>query len=175
MPSDNFTRRRLRRRQEKFVDSLNLGEFAGKFSLEWLGPECFNYKPDTKDPFRFIRKDKDGNIVEEIIPQVMETDGGSVPKLLQAVPGLSAWAYGPAYLIHDWEFLAYDLARVEEGFYFDKSFEEVNLTLAEGIWTLMNNGYCSCEKPECNKGNVQAIYSAVMTPFARRLWEDLDF
>ena len=39
-----------------------------------------------------------------IVPDVMSTDGGSVPQVFSGIPGLSPWGLGPAYIIHDWLF-----------------------------------------------------------------------
>ena len=37
----------------------------------------------------------------------MYTDGGSIPKIAQVFKGLSPWGYAPAYMIHDWVFIAH--------------------------------------------------------------------
>jgi hypothetical protein len=46
-----------------------------------------------------------------IVPETMYTDGGSVPQILWGIPGLSPWALGPAYIIHDWIFLVHSIER----------------------------------------------------------------
>ncbi len=142
-----------------------MGEFTGRFSLEWCGPESFNYSPDPTDPFRYIRNTGAGKS-EIIQPGPMTTNGGSIPAIAQAITGRTSWEYGPAYIIHDWEFYRHD---IDPGF--RKSFNQVNLTLAEAIWTLMNKGYLKTEKPKADSANVHTIYSGVMSPIARAIWD----
>ncbi|WGL17185.1 hypothetical protein PVT68_02525 [Microbulbifer bruguierae] len=165
MPSQDFMRQRMERRKKQFVENLNTGEFAGKFSLEWIGPGLFNYVPDPHDPFKYIRNL--GNGESEIIePGSMTTDGGSIPLLAQVLTGLEPWECGPAYIIHDWEFYRHD---VDENF--TKSFEDVNLTLAESMWTLMTKGYLGYEMPKKNYNDVHNVYFGVMSPVARSIWD----
>jgi len=166
MPPSNQSRKRIEQRQKAFVEGLDRGQFAGHFSLEWIGPESFDYHPDPEDPFRYIR-DKGNGKSEIIQPGPMQTDGGSIPLAAQVLTGRTPWEYGPAYLIHDWEFYRHD---VDPGF--RKSFKQVNLTLAEAIWTLMNDGYLKYKKPRKNFRNVHAVYSGVMSPIGRGIWDD---
>lgn len=42
MPPSNHHIKRIQKRQKEFVEDLNIGQFAGSFSLEWNGPETFN-------------------------------------------------------------------------------------------------------------------------------------
>ncbi len=160
MPAPNHARKRFRRTRDRFINSLNTGRFLGHFRLQWIGPDLFEYAPDPDDPFRYERRDSQGNVIEIIQPEAMTTDGGSIPRLAQSLPGYSPWEYGPAYLIHDWEFEAHDRAR-NGGPPFDKSFEAVNRTLAEGILTLMRHGYLDYARPAISKDRVFSIYNAV--------------
>ena len=164
MPRSDHQKKRIQKIQKAFVDKLNMGEFTGHFSLEWTGPETFNYHPDANDPFQYIRNRGAGK-TEVIEPGPMSTDGGSIPLAVQVLTGRTPWEYGPAYLIHDWEFYRHD---TDSGF--RKSFKQVNLTLAESIWTLMNKGYLKYTKPGKSYSNVHTIYSGVMSPIARAIW-----
>jgi hypothetical protein len=105
-------------------------------------------------------------------PKKMRTTGGSVPQILQLVPGLSSWDYGPAYMIHDWEFEAHDRGNEPGGTRYRKSFKQVNLTLAEAIWTLMIRGYKRNKKPKKNPNNVVAVYRGVSSPIGRAIWKN---
>ncbi len=166
MPIRNSSKKRMEKRQKTFVNDLPLGEFAGHFRLEWNGPELFKYHPDPNDPFRYIRTKASGK--KEIIqPGPMTTDGGSIPVAAQLITSRTPWEYGPAYLIHDWEFLRHDTDPS-----FRKSFKQVNLTLAEAIWTLMNKGYLHYKKPGKSHRSVHTIYSGVMSPVGRSIWDD---
>lgn len=166
MPPSNQSQKRIEKRQKEFVEGLNLGEFQGRFTLEWIGPESFNYLPDPVDPFRYVRTKANGR-TEVIQPEAMTTDGGSVPIIAQAITGRTPWEFGPAYMIHDWEFHRHD---TDDSF--RKSFKEVNLTLAEAIWTLMNKGYLNYKKPKKNYRHVHAVYSGVMSPIGKVIWDE---
>ena len=171
MPAPDSVQKRFRRRRDRFIDALSTGRFLGHFRLQWIGPDLFAYEPDPADPFRYVRMDRNGNEIEIIQPEAMTTDGGSIPRIAQGLPGYSPWEYGPAYLIHDWEFEAHDRARRGE-MDFDKSFEEVNRTLAEGILTLMRHGYLDYAKPAISKDHVFSIYNAVNSAIGRGIWDE---
>ena len=79
------------------------GEFGGKLEVRWIEPNNFLFIPAENDPFYFSRK-KDGRRIQ---PKAMYTDGGSIPQLIWGVPGYSPWGYAPAYIIHDWIFVAH--------------------------------------------------------------------
>ncbi|MBI4805306.1 MAG: hypothetical protein HY795_08735 [Desulfovibrio sp.] len=131
------------------------GSFNEKVHLRWLGPNRFEFfQPTGAPPFSFTR-----HTGENIIPGDMLTDGGSIPQLFQGIPGFSPWEYGPAFIIHDWEFQQHDQGA-------PKSFEEANLTLAEGIWTLMTQGIARKDKVV-----LTAIWAAVSSPVGRHIWD----
>ncbi len=150
----------LARERTAFVKSLSVGEFVGKFRLEWLGPGRWRYWPDHVDPFAFRRAS--GQV---IIPEDMTTDGGSVPRLFWPLPGLSPWDYGPAFMLHDWEFFAHDQGMKTQ------TFEEVNLTLAEAIKTLMVMGFKGTTV-RYNAHALLTIHQAVSSPIGRKIWDD---
>ncbi len=158
--------------RDDFIESLNVGRFEGEFRLKWIGPSNFLYIPDPADPFRFIRHDDQGNPKSVVQPEQMKTTGGSVPKVIQLLPELSSWDYGPAYMIHDWEFEAHDRGKEPGGKPYRKSFKQVNLTLAEAIWTLMTEGYQSRKRPRKNPNNVVAVYRGVSSPIGRAIWKN---
>ena len=170
MPDPKHFKKPAKEFLEEFVSSLNIGEFQGKFILKWLTPELFRYIPDPDDPFRYLRKNSAGKVTETITPLEMDTDGGSLPKLAQVMLNTSSWAYGPAYMIHDWEFAAHYMAQNNPDFKFKKSFKQVNLTLAEAIWTLMNKGYNKA-KAKKDASDVQNIYAGVMSPIGKYIWD----
>lgn len=166
MPRPNQSAARHKRTQEKFVKDLLKGKFEGHFRLEWTGPESFTYHPDPDDPFRYTRFKANGK--KEIIqPEKMWTDGGSIPIAAQALTGRTPWEYGPAFMIHDWEFHRHDIDPS-----FKKSFKQANLTLAEAIWTLMNDGYLRYKKPKKSPKNVLTIHAGVCSPIAKAIWDN---
>lgn len=147
-----------------------VGRFEGKFTLQWIGPDLFNYLPDAADPFTFVCCHADGTVKERITPEATETDGGSAPRIAQTLHGYSPWEYGPAYMIHDWKFYAHDPAQLGTRPGFTKTFEGAKPTLAGTIWTLMLVGHAGLKKqPTKSAMNVRTIYSAVTLPFGKAI------
>ena len=92
------------------------GDFSGTLMVVWVdtgfsssqGDGEFLFIPYRNDPLTFRRPEQD-DIPEGkriIAPQAFYTDGGSIPRFGQSIRGLNAWGYGPAYVIHDWLFVA---------------------------------------------------------------------
>lgn len=136
------------------------GEFVGDLDVRWNAPDCFIYIPSATNPFQFTASDK-----KVITPQAMYTDGGSVPRILWGIPGLSPWGYAPAYIVHDWLFEAHHQHNPE---YQDINFDRSAEILAEGIKTLMEN---RADVPK-DTTIMWAIYEAVRTPIAKSLWDN---
>ncbi|MFZ5964080.1 hypothetical protein ACOXXX_14105 [Thalassococcus sp. BH17M4-6] len=97
-------------------NTVKTGTFTGSAVVVWvgagdesvLGDGEFLYVPVNDQRLRFTRPvdaDAPGGPLT-IEPEAFYTDGGSVPRAVQALRGLNAWAYGPAYVIHDWVFVA---------------------------------------------------------------------
>ncbi|WP_299931903.1 hypothetical protein [uncultured Pelagimonas sp.] len=92
------------------------GEFEGQAVVVWVGSGAnsgygdgsFIYVPIPGAELSFVRNPKANPSpgTEVITPEAFYTDGGSVPRGAQNLPGFNAWAYGPAYVIHDWAFVA---------------------------------------------------------------------
>lgn len=95
-------------------DDLPSGEYSGKVFLYWVGGSTpflgdgkFVFIPDPKDRLTFSYRPSRAPEKEfVIIPEAIYTDGGSVPRIFAGVKGLSPWDYGPAYVVHDWLFVA---------------------------------------------------------------------
>lgn len=134
------------------------GVFQGAVDVRWVKPDRFIYMPDKDDPLRFTTAE--GRVLQ---PLTMYTDGGSIPRLFWSVPGYSPWGYAPAYVIHDWLFLAH---HCRFGAYADITFERSAQVLAEGIKTLMEAGDAAREETI-----LWSIYEAVRSPVARTLWD----
>ena len=116
------------------------GSFSNldRIRLRWLSlkdtsdQNYFALIPHKDAAFSFQRP----NSGAVIAPRHMFTDGGSVPWLAQALPNLSSWGYGPAYLIHDWLF---DLHHCHRR---DLDFEAARDIMMEAVKTLMETGVC---------------------------------
>lgn len=133
------------------------GGFLGAWpKLEIRGGRDYAYRPDPADPFRFVR-----HTGETVVPGAMVTDSGSCPRAAWAIPGFDPWTYGPAFLIHDWEFVTH---HCNAGW--PKPFEAVNDTLGEAIVTLMVFG----NVPQ-DWRKAALIVAAVNSFVGRRVWD----
>jgi hypothetical protein len=137
------------------------GKFEGAVDIRWLKPDRFLYVPNRTNPLRFTTAD--GRVFE---PKPMYTDGGSIPRLFWSVPGYSPWAMGPAYIIHDWLFMAH---HCNTPGYEQVSFDDSARIMGASIKTLMEAD--TVPKDETLFFNV---VEAVRSPVAKRIWEKGD-
>jgi hypothetical protein len=92
-------------------DAAPEGEFTGALLVMWVdegdrqGDGRFVFVPSPNAPLTFTRKNPDATITE-ITPEMMYTDGGSIPRAATLFNGFSPWGYAPAYMVHDWIFVA---------------------------------------------------------------------
>ena len=150
------------RLQGKFPDWQKVGKFTNTPEIEWRGPRNYYFRNDPNALFSFERgldADKFVPSGEVIIPGDMQTDGGSVPRVVWFT-GLDPWVYLPAYLIHDWEFEEHHLGGV------DKSLEQVNLTLLEAVYTLMKT-----DMAPMNPFHLRLIWDGVASPIGQEVWD----
>jgi hypothetical protein len=155
--------------------SLAPGEFRGSVFVMWVGEGNavgdgnFLFVPDPKDPLRFRRRLASG-LGPAIVPLMMYTDGGSIPKLAQVFNGLSPWGYAPGYMIHDWLFTAHHClvdgdpdpryAPVR-----DVAFADSARILGEAIQSLVHQGQVRADDVAAT-----AITLAVGSPIAESQW-----
>lgn len=123
----------------KQVDEGKSGAFFGKLILEWRGPSDWLFLQQA-DPLSFLRWTG-----EQILPESIPTDLGSIPRPFWNLPGMDPEYYAKAYVIHDYFFRTH-CKRI--GVPID--FDEANLILAEML-VAMN----------CPRERVTAIYEAV--------------
>ncbi|MCE6977272.1 DUF1353 domain-containing protein [Pseudomonas frederiksbergensis] len=134
------------------------GRFNGALDVRWIKNDYFLFVPSKDDPFRFTRANG-----EVIRPGPMYTDGGSIPRFLWGVNGYSPWGYAPAYIIHDWLFVAHECGYSG---YKDYSFKNTHIVLAEGLKAVME------ASPEIRSYFVfESVVAAVSSPIAKRLWD----
>lgn len=97
-------------------DTVKPGSYTGSAVVVWvgageddvLGDGEFLYVPVRNEELTFTRPPDVNTRTAPLTiePEAFYTDGGSIPRSVQAFRGLNAWAYGPAYVIHDWVFVA---------------------------------------------------------------------
>lgn len=140
-----------------FYARTGTGSFAGRLDVEWIAPNRFVYRPHPSDPLVYTTADG-----VKIQPRAMYTDGGSIPRLFWSTPLLGPWDFAPGYIIHDWLFVQHHCKDPGwEAVTFDRSAQ----LLAEAIKTQMVKG------ADADATVVWAIYEAVHSPVALRLWD----
>ena len=155
---------------------LPAAKFDGTLHVIWVGEGSpnvgdglFVYVPDPNDPLRLIRENPDAS-VSEITPPMIYTDGGSIPRPATLFRGLSPWGYGPAYVIHDWLFVARHCLTDGDpdpvyAPYVQMSFHESAEVIAEAIKALINAG-----RVAPNQIAPQLISGTVAGPISFERW-----
>lgn len=132
--------------------------FKGALDVRWVKNDYFVFIPNEGDPLKLIRSD--GTSIE---PGRMYTDGGSIPRFLWGVKGLSPWGYAPAYIIHDWLFIAHQCDLAPDNMY--KFNDSVNV-MAESLKAVMEN-----DPAARDYFAFDSIVAAISSPIAERLWD----
>ncbi len=150
-------------------DDAPVGRFDGSLLVMWVGAERFVYVPSPSRPLVFHRGDP-GAAVQTIRPEMMYTDGGSIPRAARLFNGFSPWGYAPAYMVHDWLFVARhcltDGTPTEaETAVAGIEFAESARIIAEAIKTLI-----ASNKVKPDDVAPRVISGAVAGPFAYRSW-----
>lgn len=156
--------------------SAEPGEFTGRIYLMWiddggpLGDGTFVFVPVPGQELKLKRKNPAATVAV-IQPEMMYTDGGSIPRVAQAFKGFSPWGYAPAYMVHDWLFLAKNcntdgMAKGRELEVTDMTFRESADIMAEAIKTLVTE-----RKVKPNDVSESLIPSAVGGPISESLWD----
>lgn len=153
---------------DKFYKKLPTGKLEGRINVVWNGPDSFVYVPDPVQPFSYTT-----STGRKITPRVMDTDGGSIPRLLWPSSKFSPWGYAPGYMIHDWVFIAHKCKHEPDT---DWTFPQSALLLAEVIKTLIEVGFTDFDgqahRLEKQEDTLYLIYQAVNSSIAEKLWND---
>jgi hypothetical protein len=94
----------------------------------------------------------------------MYTDGGSVPQIFWSIPGLSPWAFGPAYIVHDWLFVVHRCHWPAPPEVQAITFEQLAQILPEVGKSLVKSGLIDHNK-------LEEIVWAIQTKYARDIWD----
>lgn len=156
---------------DELYAKLRVGTFENAPRLIWNG-----YDAKTGTPMFLFEKGSFGYVTpagRRIVPNTMDTDGGSIPQILHSIGSFTAWGYGPAYIIHDWLFVAHKCGGTDDS---SVTFEESALHLAEAIKTLMEKGFVNYDKsvqvfPK-KEDTLYLIYQVVRSDYALSLWQD---
>jgi hypothetical protein len=139
---------------------VKTGELRGKLLVQWYDYDEFIFVPDQKDPLTFVRYNK-----EQITPEKMYTDGGSIPRPLWGMRRYSPWGYAPAFIVHDWLFVMH---KCKLPGYEAYDLDKTAWIMSEVIKTLM-------EDPEYggkSKFALYSMYEAVRSDIAKFVWKN---
>jgi hypothetical protein len=151
------------------------GEFDGSLLVMWVGEGGpsgdgrFVYVPSPTRPLTFKRHAPDATVTT-ITPGFMYTDGGSIPRQAQVFEGFSPWGYAPAYMVHDWIFVARHCltdgdAAPEHEQLAAMDFGESANVMAEAIKALIASG-----RVKENDVAPRVISGVVAGPFSHQRW-----
>ena len=140
-------------------EDIGSGDLKGTVRVDWVGEDKFIYRK-TSDPLSF----RPSFMKIPIVPDDMFTDGGSIPRVFWAVPGLSPWGLGPAYVIHDWLFVVHrcNPPNVPD--------EVRTITFPQSALILAEIGKALIEHGLVQHNMLEAIVWAVRTRYAEGLW-----
>lgn len=153
---------------DRFYKKLPVGRIEGRINVVWNGLDSFMYVPDPQHPFSYTT-----GAGRKITPRLMDTDGGSIPRLLWASKKFSPWGYAPSFMVHDWVFVAHKCSHAPDT---DWTFPQSALLLAEVTKTLMEAGFTTfhgtVRKLPKLEDTLYLMYLAVSSPIAENLWND---
>ena len=156
-----------------FYAKLSVGKFEHYPTVIWNG-----FNSESSEPSFVYEKSQFSYTTatgRKISPGTMDTDGGSIPRILHSVGAFSTWGYGPAYIIHDWLFSAHKCGVQPDA---ATTFEESALILAEALKTLMEVGFVNydsqVQKFPKREDTLYLIHQGVRTGMARDIWQQTD-
>jgi len=142
-----------------FHDDIRDGDLGGTVTVNWTREDLFIYRPD--DPLWF--RPHFMNEHERIQPTAMYTDGGSIPRFFWNIPGLSAWGFGPAFVIHDYIFKVHRCGWPDP--------IVARITFEESATVLAEVGKALIARKLIKHDALNAIVWGVRTQYARDLWD----
>lgn len=138
-------------------DRTPSGTLTGSVYLAWIGPDRFLYIRSQSDPLTFRRHGSS----EPISPDSFYTDGGSIPRLAWAHPEYSPWRFAPAYIVHDWLFVAHRRGLLDGWTVYDAAD-----VMMEAVKTAMES-----DPKLRGRTTFNVLRAGVRSRIARRLWE----
>lgn len=164
-------------------DKSDPGHISGRLMVFWVGEDKFIYYPYYEDALTYTlpkaMADKLGP--RSIRPGAIYTDGGSIPRPVRGVVGFSPWGYGPAYIVHDWLFVAHRCILTDQVHLLDKRDHDEVKTVGKVDFAMSADMLASVIAALIKQDMVpprslapSAIYTAVDSFVARRLWNSRD-
>ncbi len=152
------------------------GDFTGDLFVMWLdnhngnsGSGRFLFVPNPRNRLTFVQNTPNGP--RTIRPGMMYTDGGSVPRIAQVFKGFDPWGYAPAYMVHDWLFVARQclndkVSRPEYEALRPLTFDDSAQIAADAIRTLIET-----HRVGSNDVSASLVTLAVTSPMSLSLWK----
>lgn len=165
------------------LDLSDPGKVSGLLMIFWIREDEFIYYPFHGDPLIYTLPRELKHLAPDgqIRPGAIYTDGGSIPRALRNIAGLSPWGYAPAYIVHDWLFVAHHCIEHERvGEHDARDLEEVEkireVTFKDSADILAGVVEALVVQKKVPKRAIApgAIYSAVDSHIARRIWDNPD-
>ena len=163
------------------IDPDDAGHVSGTLMVFWVGEDKFVYYPLYKsDPLRYRLPKRLARKLgyDEIRPGIIYTDGGSIPPAVRGWAGFSPWGYGPAYIVHDWLFIAHHCIVLKHTARHDaRDQAEVDKVRAvdfgdsADILAAVIQALGEQEKVPRRTFAPKAIYTAVDSAIAENLWD----
>lgn len=150
-------------------ENAPVGKFKGAVLVMWVSEDRFVFVPAPGAPLTFSRANPNATL-SVISPELMYTDGGSIPRPARLFNGFSPWGYAPAYMVHDWIFVARHCltdgvaSEAEQGVA-QMEFQESAEIIAEAIRTLVAE-----QKVAPNDVAPEIVSGAVAGPVSYNRW-----
>jgi hypothetical protein len=148
--------------------AISGGELSGKLALAWDDGYRFVAYPvkGSELTYKLPKGHRLADLLGEIKPEIMYTDGGSIPRTFWSFDGLSPWEYGPAFIIHDWIFNRHYCEKDA----FPVSLAEANDILLDAMILLDRQVTKRHGQRPHNYEDVRRLIDAAVTSFSSQVW-----
>jgi Protein of unknown function (DUF1353) len=150
--------------------ALSGGILTGELALAWdNGLQFVAYPVEGNElAYALPKGHRLAAILGKIKPELMYTDGGSIPRAFWSFDGLSPWEYGPAFIIHDWMFNQHYCKKDA----YPVTLAEANDILLDAMILLDAQVTARHRKPAHNTAEVRQLIDGAVTNFSAAAWNN---
>jgi hypothetical protein len=147
---------------------LSGGKLTGELALAWdNGLQFVAYPVEGNElAYALPKGHRLAASLGTIKPELMYTDGGSIPRAFWSFQGLSPWEYGPAFIIHDWIFNQHYCKKDA----YPVTLAEANDILLDAMVLLDAQVTARHGKPAHNTAEVRQLIDGAVTNFSASAW-----